>query len=69
MNKRVGMLVEPEFEDLEFSVVYMRLQEEGAESGKRVDEPAFQDGNLVWGRAAADIPHCCRVLVQALEDS
>lgn len=172
MNKRVGMLVGPEFEDLEFWVVYMRLQEEGAEpriigesrgktytgksgglsavaelgsdaaksgdfdalcvpggwapdkirrdsrvlnlvremndqskilgfichagwvaasagivAGRRaagslgikddminagarwVDEPAFQDGNLVWGRVVADIPHYCRVLVQALKDS
>ena len=169
MNKRIGMLVGPEFEDLEFWVVYMRLQEEGAElqiigetkgsvyksksggliaeaeidsaavksadfdalcipggwapdkirrdanvlrlvrdmhaeskilgfichagwvaasagiaanrrvtgslgikddminAGARwVDEPAFQDGNLVWGRVVADIPHYCRALVNAL---
>lgn len=33
-----------------------------------VDEPAFQDGNLVWGRVVADIPDFCRSLVQALAE-
>ncbi|MBA3342641.1 MAG: type 1 glutamine amidotransferase [Gemmatimonadaceae bacterium] len=31
-----------------------------------VDEPAFRDGNLVWGRIVADIPAFCRELVAAL---
>ena len=31
-----------------------------------VDEPAFRDGQLVWGRVVADIPDFCRELVQAL---
>ena len=31
-----------------------------------VDEPAFRDGNLVWGRVVADIPDFCRELVKAL---
>lgn len=31
-----------------------------------VDEPAFRDGNLVWGRVVADIPAFCRELVGAL---
>jgi len=31
-----------------------------------VDEPAFRDGNIVWGRVVADIPDYCRVLVDAL---
>lgn len=31
------------------------------------DEPAFRDGNLVWGRVVADIPDFCRELVKALE--
>ena len=31
-----------------------------------VDQPAFRDGNLVWGRVVADIPDFCRELVQAL---
>jgi protease I len=30
------------------------------------DEPAFRDGNLVWGRVVADIPDFCRELVAAL---
>ena len=30
------------------------------------DDPAFRDGNLVWGRVVADIPDFCRELVQAL---
>jgi len=34
--------------------------------GTWVDEPAFRDGNLVWGRVVADIPDFCRELVQAL---
>ncbi len=31
-----------------------------------VDESAFQDGNLVWGRVVADIPAYCATLVAAL---
>ena len=33
-----------------------------------VDEPAFRDGNLVWGRVVPDIPNFCRELVGALEE-
>lgn len=32
------------------------------------DEPAFRDGNLVWGRVVEDIPDFCRELVQALAE-
>jgi deglycase len=31
-----------------------------------VDEPAFRDGNRVWGRVVEDIPAFCRELVAAL---
>ena len=31
-----------------------------------VDEAAFRDGNLVWGRIVADIPAFCRELVGSL---
>jgi protease I len=31
-----------------------------------VDEPAFRDENLVWGRVVADIPDFCRELVSLL---
>jgi protease I len=31
-----------------------------------VDEPAFREGNLVWGRVVEDIPDFCRELVAAL---
>lgn len=31
-----------------------------------VDEPAFRDGNQVWGRVVPDIPDFCRELVTAL---
>jgi protease I len=31
-----------------------------------VDEPAFRDGNLVWGRVVEDIPAFCRELVAAV---
>jgi protease I len=33
-----------------------------------VDEPAFRDGNLVWGRVVKDIPDFCRELVRALSE-
>ena len=33
-----------------------------------IDEPAFREGNLVWGRVVADIPDFCRELVNALSD-
>ena len=32
------------------------------------DEPAFRDGNLVWGRVVPDIPAFCRELVGALAE-
>lgn len=32
-----------------------------------VDEPAFRDGTLVWGRVVEDIPAWCAVLVDAIE--
>ena len=31
-----------------------------------VDEPAFRDGNIVWGRVVADIPAYLRELMKAL---
>jgi protease I len=31
-----------------------------------VDEPAFRDGNQVWGRVVEDIPDFCRELVAAI---
>jgi len=34
-----------------------------------VDEPAFHDGNQVWGRIVADIPAFCRELVTALVEA
>jgi protease I len=33
-----------------------------------VDEPAFREGNLVWGRVVEDIPAFCRELVAALSE-
>ena len=32
-----------------------------------VDEAAFREGNMVWGRVVEDIPAFCRELVTALE--
>ena len=34
-----------------------------------VDEPAFREGNLVWGRVVADIPDFCRELIAALVEA
>lgn len=31
-----------------------------------VDEPAFRDGNVVWGRVVEDIPFYCKEMVNAL---
>ncbi len=33
-----------------------------------VDDPAFRDGNLVWGRVVEDIPDFCRELVAAFAE-
>ncbi|RME44239.1 MAG: type 1 glutamine amidotransferase [Chloroflexi bacterium] len=33
-----------------------------------VDEPAFRDGNIVWGRVVEDIPDFCRELVKAIAE-
>jgi len=33
-----------------------------------VDEPAFREGNLVWGRVVEDIPAFCHELVAALAE-
>jgi deglycase len=32
-----------------------------------VDEPAFREGTIVWGRVVEDIPDFCRELVAAIE--
>jgi len=37
--------------------------------GKWVDEPAFRDGHLVWGRVVEDIPEYQRVLIETLESA
>jgi protease I len=37
--------------------------------GSWADEPAFREGNLIWGRVVADIPDFCRELVQALTEN
>jgi protease I len=34
-----------------------------------VDEAAFRDGNLVWGRVVEDIPAFCRELVAAIAEA
>ncbi len=34
-----------------------------------VDEAAFREGNLVWGRVVPDIPAFCRELVAALSET
>lgn len=34
-----------------------------------VDQPAFRDGCLVWGRVVEDIPDFCRELVQAIAEA
>ena len=34
-----------------------------------VDEPAFRDGNIVWGRVVEDIPDFCRELVAAIANA
>jgi protease I len=36
--------------------------------GTWVDEPAFREGNVVWGRVVEDIPDFCRELVAALTE-
>jgi protease I len=36
--------------------------------GTWVDEAAFREGNLVWGRVVADIPDFCRELVEVLTE-
>jgi len=33
-----------------------------------VDQAAFRDGNLVWGRVVADIPDFCRELIAAIAE-
>ncbi len=33
-----------------------------------IDQPAFREGNLIWGRVVADIPAFCRELVTALNE-
>lgn len=36
--------------------------------GTWADQPAFREGNLIWGRVVADIPDFCRELVDALTE-
>jgi len=45
----------------------MGIKDDLVNAGARwVDEPAFREGHLVWGRIVADIPAFCRELVAAL---
>lgn len=63
-NKKIAMFVEEGFEDLEF------WNEDLVNAGATwVDEPAFRDGNIVWGRVVEDIPAFCRELVSAIEQA
>ena len=34
-----------------------------------VDQAAFRDGNIVWGRVVKDIPDFCRELVNAISET
>lgn len=34
-----------------------------------VDQPAFREGHLIWGRIVADIPAFCRELIAALVEA
>lgn len=34
-----------------------------------VDQPAFREGHLIWGRVVSDIPDFCRELVSALTEA
>jgi protease I len=36
--------------------------------GTWVDEPAFREGNLIWGRVVADIPDFNREIIKALNE-
>ena len=36
--------------------------------GRWVNEAAFREGNMVWGRVVADIPDFCRELIAALAE-
>jgi protease I len=36
--------------------------------GEWIDEAAFRDGNLVFGRVVKDIPDFCRVLINTLQE-
>ena len=43
------------------------IQDDLVNAGARwIDEPAFRDGNIVWGRVVEDIPAYCRELVKAI---
>ena len=37
--------------------------------GSWVDEAAFRDGNIVWGRVVEDIPDYQRVLISTLREA
>jgi len=37
--------------------------------GTWIDEPAFREGHLVWGRVVDDIPHYQRELIAALDEA
>ena len=80
-GKTVGYFVAQEVEDLEFWVPISAGIVRGHKAtgtsaikdditnagGIWVDESAFRDGNIVWGRVVEDIPNFCRELVAALE--
>ncbi len=72
-GKRIAILAENLYQEMELWVPYYRFKEEGAaddmvNAGARfVDQEVVVDGNLITARKPDDLPAFCRELVKALE--
>lgn len=74
-NKIVGMICHAGLVGISASIVKghratgsLGIKDDLINAGSTwVDEPAFRDGQIVWGRVVADIPDFCRELVKAIE--
>ena len=65
-GKKIAVLIEQQYQDLEVWVPYFRLKEEGA-GALWVDEEVVVDGNLITSRKPEDLPAFCRELIKSLQ--
>lgn len=60
-GRKIAVLVEDLYDNLELWCPVLRLREEGAE---RVDKEVVQDSNIITSRVPSDLPAFMRAIVE-----